>query len=530
MKSADERSSSEGASGESLTAQSGQPEEFDNDPRRWWALVGFGIAVLLVSLDNAILALAVPSLAESLSPSPAELLWIGDIYSFVLAGLLITMGSLGDRFGRKRMLVWGSVAFAIMSVVAAYSPTPEMLILSRALLGVAGATLMPSTLSLIRNTFPDPKERTFAIGVWSAMAAFGSGGGPVLGGFLLEHFWWGSVFLVNVPIIIVMLAIGLPAWRESKDPNAGPVDVLSIVLSLAGMLAMVWAIKEIAFQGLGYLTGWGVLFLGLAGLFAFVKRQNSLEKPMINMSLFRNPAFSGAIASQLISIFSFIGATFFLAQLFQMVLGYSPMEAAIRLLPCQIAALIAGPLAARFIGLWGRRVVIGTGILLGAVGLFGAAFTRGEGLILISISLALIGFAVGLALTATADSILSAAPPEHAGAASAVGETAYELGTALGIAILGTLLGTWYYLNVSVPESLTAAQKAQASESLPEAIEVSRQVSPAVGNELLASAQSAFSSGMVMVCVVAGLVCLIGAAVAFKVMPRKSEESQHVSH
>ncbi|MFZ1361552.1 MAG: MFS transporter [Candidatus Nanopelagicales bacterium] len=513
----------------SVEEGSATPTQFTYDPRRWWALIGFGIAVLIVSLDNAILALAVPSLAESLSPSPTELLWIGDIYSFVIAGLLITMGSLGDRFGRKKLLVIGSVAFAILSVVAAYSPTPEALILSRALMGAAGATLMPSTLSLIRNTFPDPKERTFAIGIWTAMAAFGAGGGPVVGGFLLEHFWWGSVFLVNVPIIVIMLVIGLFSWRESKDPNAGPVDILSIVLSLVGMLAVVWAIKEIAFQGPGFIVGWGALFIGAAILVAFVKRQNSLEKPMINMSLFKNPAFSGAVASQLISIFALIGCTFFLAQLFQMVLGDSPMQAAIKLLPAELAGLIAGPLAAKFIGAWGRRNVIGGGIFVGAVGLFGVASTGGEGVWLISISLLLIGFGIGLALTGAADSVLSAAPPEHAGAASAVGETAYELGAALGIAILGTILGTWYYLNVSIPAGLTESQAAKVHESLPEAIEVSHEVSPSLASEMLTSAHAAFSSGFVVVCVVAGVICLIGSFVAFKVLPSKSEEVQHVA-
>lgn len=498
------------------------------DPRRWWALFGFGVAVLIVSLDNAILALAVPSLAESLNPTPTELLWIGDIYSFVIAGLLITMGSLGDRFGRKRLLVIGSIAFALVSVAAAYSPTSEALILSRAAMGVAGATLMPSTLSLIRNTFPDHKERTFAIGVWTSMAAVGAGGGPVLGGFLLEHFWWGSVFLVNVPIIVIMLGVGLWAWRESKDPNAGPVDILSIILSLVGMIAVVWAIKEIAFQGLDYLPGWGTLFVGAAALVGFVNRQNSLEKPMINMALFKNPAFSGAVISQLISVFALIGCTFYLAQLLQMVGGYSPMQAAIRLLPVEIAGLIGGPLAAKFINQWGRRLVITGGILMGAVGLFGVALSQGEGVVLLSISLVLVGFGVGLSLTGAADSVLGTAPPEHAGAASAVGETSYELGTALGIALLGTVLGTWYYLRVAIPPGLTPEQSVTAQESLPEAIAVSKQLPPDIASELLTSAQTTFTQGFVVLCLAAAVICLIGSMVAFKVLPKKSEEAQHL--
>lgn len=500
-------------------------------PRRWWALTGFGIAVLVVALDNAILALAIPSLAETLNPTASELLWIGDIYSFVLAGLLITMGSIGDRVGRKRLLIIGSIAFAILSVVAAFSPTALALIASRAAMGVAGATLMPSTLSLIRNHFPDAKERTFAVGIWAGMAAAGAGLGPIVGGVLLEHYWWGSVFIINVPIVAVMLAIGLFSWKESKDPNSRPLDFVSAGLSLVGILTVVWGIKELAFIGLGYYYGWGSLFIGIATIMIFIRRQQRLEHPMIDLALFKIPSFSGAVFSQLISVFALIGAYFFMAQQFQLVYGDGPLMAGIKLLPGEIAALIAGPTASRIIGRWGRRFTISGGIFLGGIGMLGIAITRADGLILTSISLACVGFGLGCALTGAADSILGSAPPEQAGVASAVGETAYELGAALGIALLGTILGAWYHITVVIPKGLTPEQSLAAGESLPEATKVAHEVSPEIADALLPSAQAAFSSGFGITAATAGFLCFIGAFIAFKTLPnREAEANQVIQH
>ncbi|TXH33254.1 MAG: MFS transporter, partial [Actinobacteria bacterium] len=253
-----------------------------SDPRRWWALSAMCLAVFLVAVDGTVLALATPSIVEDLQPTASQVLWIGDIYSFVLAGLLITMGNLGDRFGRKFLLLVGGTLFALISIPAAYSTSAEMLILCRALLGVAGATLMPSTLALMRSTFTDDTERSFAIGVWSAMGAAGAAAGPLFGGALLQHFWWGAVFLVNVPIMALVLIIGLPTLRESRDPNPGSLDLLSVALSMGGILGVVYAVKELAIRGVEaqyLLTG----VIGAVLLTWFVMRQRRLEHPLVDV-------------------------------------------------------------------------------------------------------------------------------------------------------------------------------------------------------------------------------------------------------
>lgn len=261
-------------------------------PARWLALSVLVLAVLLVAVDATVLGLATPYISEDLKPSGTQLLWIGDVYSFVIAGLLVSMGSLGDRIGRKKLLLVGAVAFGAVSVLNAYATTPEMMILARALLGVAGATLMPSTLALIRNIFHDPRERSLAIGIWGAMASAGAAVGPVVGGFLLEHFWWGSVFLINLPVMAVLVVVGVKLIPESKNPVPGPWDLLSVVLSLVGMIGVVYAVKEAAAHGFGLGVGASAV-LGVAALVWFVRRQLTLKAPLLNMHLFRNRGFSG---------------------------------------------------------------------------------------------------------------------------------------------------------------------------------------------------------------------------------------------
>lgn len=493
------------------------------DPRRWWALVALSLAVLLVAVDNTILALAIPSLSESLNPTPTELLWIGDIYGFVLAGLLITMGNVGDRIGRKRLLMIGLVAFAIVSVIAAFSPTAEALIASRALLGVAGATLMPSTLSLIRNTFPDSKERTFAISIWSAVAAAGGGLGPLIGGILLEHFWWGSVFLVNVPIVVVIILIGAWALRDSKNPNPGPIDLLSVVLSLVGILGTIAGVKEFALHGFDPVNGL-YLVAGIAASVWFIRRQLHLEHPLIDMRLFKIPAFSGAVGADMISVFGLMGIYFFLAQQFQFVDGDSPLASGLRLLPAEIAALLGALAAGKFINLMGRRFVISGGIGLGALGLLfmGIIHLQGDGLVIAA--MVFVGFGFGASLTATSDAILAAAPPERAGAAGAVSETAYELGAALGIAILGSILGALYRQAVTVPPGLPASAADALTESLSTAEKAAQELPAALAEVMMNVARSAFTDAFSITCIIAGAICVIAAFVAARVLPRKAEE------
>lgn len=485
--------------------------------------------MLLVAVDNTILALAIPSLSESLDPTPTELLWIGDIYSFVLAGLLVTMGNVGDRIGRKRLLMIGLVAFGAISVLAAFSPTAEALIASRALLGVAGATLMPSTLSLIRNTFPDSKERTFAIGVWSAVAAAGAGLGPLLGGILLEHFWWGSVFLINVPIVLVIVGLGAWALRDSWNPNPGPIDLLSVLLSMVGILATIAGVKDIALHGLDLSDGL-YLVAGIGASVWFVRRQLKLEHPLIDMRMFKIPAFSGAVGADMISVFGLMGVYFFLAQQFQFVEGESPFISGLRLLPAEIAALVGALGAAKVINLMGRRFVITWGISLGAFGLLLIGFLHMEGLVQVTIAMIFVGLGFGASLTATADAILAAAPPERAGAAGAVSETAYELGTALGIAILGSILGALYRHSVTIPPDLPQNAIDALSESLSSAEKIAKELPANLADSMMNVARAAFTDAFSTTCIIAGVICAIAAIVAFRVLPNKESEAEAVEH
>ncbi|SDK07455.1 MFS transporter, DHA2 family, multidrug resistance protein [Lentzea albidocapillata subsp. violacea] len=408
--------------------------------RKWAALGVLALALLLIAVDGTVLALAIPALQQDLGPSTAEVLWIGDIYSFVLGGLLVTMGTLGDRIGRKKLLLTGALGFGLASLLAAFAPSAGWLIVARALLGVAGATIMPSTLSIIRNLFTDPAERTRAVAVWAATATAGATLGPLIGGVLLEHFWWGSVFVINLPVMAALLVFGAWWLPESRDPNPGPFDLVSALLSAVGVVPLVYAVKEIALVGPTW-TALAAALVGTAGLWLFVRRQQASKHPMIDVALFRQPAFSGAVGSSMIAIFALTGLVFFLSQYFQNVLGYSPLEAGLRELPLGVAAVLVVVVIGPLVRLLGSGRAIALGLLASAGGLTIVGFSAGYGAI--AVALVMLGAGVGLALTLTTDAVVSAVPADKAGAASAVSETAYELGAALGIAVLGTVLSAW---------------------------------------------------------------------------------------
>ncbi|NEC73421.1 MFS transporter, partial [Streptomyces rochei] len=354
------------------TLQSAQTTEAVKRPGRWLALSVLVLAVLLVAVDATVLGLATPYISEDLAPSGTQLLWIGDVYSFVIAGLLVSMGSLGDRIGRKRILLIGATAFGAISVLNAYAHTPELMIVARALLGVAGATLMPATLALIRNLFHDPRERSLAVGIWGAAASAGAAVGPVVGGFLLEHFWWGSVFLINLPVMAVLVLVGIKLLPESRNPNPGPWDLRSVVLSLVGMVGVVYAVKETAAHGFAWLT-LGVGLLGAAALYGFVRRQLTMPAPLLDMRLFRSRGFSGAVLADLLTILGLSGLVFFLSQYLQLVQGRRPFEAGLAELPAAVGAVVAGLIAGRAARRFSVRAVVSGG--LAAVGLALAALT-----------------------------------------------------------------------------------------------------------------------------------------------------------
>ncbi|QKW64296.1 MFS transporter [Streptomyces sp. NA03103] len=492
------------------TLQPARPTEAVRRPGRWLALSVLVLAVLLVAVDATVLGLATPYISEDLAPSGTQLLWIGDVYSFVIAGLLVSMGSLGDRIGRKRILLVGATAFGAISVLNAYAHTPEVMILARALLGVAGATLMPATLALIRNLFHDPRERSLAVGIWGATASAGTAVGPIVGGFLLEHFWWGSVFLINLPVMAVLVVVGVKLLPESRNPNPGPWDLLSVVLSLVGMVGVVYAVKEIAAHGFAWAT-LGAGLLGAAALYGFVRRQLTMPVPLLDMRLFGNRGFSGAVLADLLTILGLSGLVFFLSQYLQLVQGRRPFEAGLAELPAAVGAVVAGLIAGRAARRFSVRAVVSGG--LAAVGLALAALTvigQHTGYPLLGTALLVVGLGAGFAFTVTADVILSSVPGEQAGAASAASETAYELGAALGIAVLGSIV-TGVYRDFTGPAGTPDA----AHESLGGAVEAAAQLPGPTGQALLDSARQAFVDGLTLAAGVGAAVLLAAAAAAW---------------
>lgn len=486
--------------------------------RRWFALGVLTMAVLIIGVDGTVLALAMPFISADLSASGTQLLWIGDIYSFVLAALLISMGSLGDRIGHKKLLLCGATLFGIVSAITAYSSSPEMLIATRALLGLAGATLAPATLALIRGLFPDQRERSIAVGIWASAFSAGAALGPVIGGVLLEHFWWGSVFLINIPAMVVLVVGGLVLLPEHRNPEPGPWDLPSVGLSMVGMLGVVYAIKEgIAAAAHGIrIDAVLAALLGAAALTLFVRRQLRLPVPLIDVRLFRRPVFTGVVAANLLSVLGLSGLVFFLSQYFQLVRGYGPLQAGLAELPAAVTATVFGVLAGIAVRYVSHRLVLTAGLTLVGV----AMGTLMAFLLLISpisylplgITLFVVGVGLGLAFTVASDVILASVPPHRAGSAAAVSETAYELGMALGIATLGSVL-TAVYRTVSVPPSLPGEIATQARDSLPSAIHAAQSLPAEQAERLLDPAREAFTHGLAVASGV-GAALLLSAAVA----------------
>ncbi|AFM15248.1 sugar phosphate permease [Mycolicibacterium chubuense NBB4] len=487
--------------------------------RRWLALAILTMAVLLIGIDGTVLALATPFIGADLGATGTQILWIGDIYSFVLAALLISMGSLGDRIGHKKLLLCGATAFAVISAVTAYSSSAGMLIGTRALLGVAGATLTPATLALIRGLFPDQRERSIAVGIWASAFSAGAALGPVVGGVLLEHFWWGSVFLINIPVMVVLLAGGLVLLPEHRNPEPGPWDLPSVALSMAGMLGTVYSIKE-GFTGRADGLGVDVVAAGVIGVTAlvvFVRRQLRLTHPLIDVRLFTNPRFSGVVAANLLSVLGLAGLVFFLSQYFQLVHGYGPLKAGLAELPAAVTATVFGVIAGVAVRRFSHRLVLTTGLVLVGVAMVAlmAALTWFYPIAPyppLGVALFVVGVGLGLAFTVASDVILASVPKERAGAAAAVSETAYELGMALGIATLGSIV-TAVYRTVVVAPGLSPAVSAEIRDALPSAIRAADTLPAGQRAEVLAAAQGAFTHGLSIASGV-GAVLLLTAAVA----------------
>ncbi|GIU55474.1 MFS transporter [Arthrobacter sp. NicSoilC12] len=494
--------------------------------------------VLLVAVDNTALTFALPAIASSLTASGVELLWIVDAYPLVLAGLLVAMGSLGDRIGRRRLLFVGSAGFAAVSAVTAFAPSAEWLIAGRAGLGLFGAMLMPSTLSLIRNIFPQPNRRRLAVAIWAAGFSGGAALGPIVGGWLVEHFWWGAVLLVAVPIILPLLLLGPALIPESRDPKPGRVDVPSIALSLLVMVPVVYGIKALATHGPAP-EAFASIGTGLLMGYVFIRRQRALARihrtdhstaPMLDVSLFGNRIFSTAIVANVLALFSFNGFILFLAQHLQLLEGQSPSASGVAMVPALIATVVAGLLVVPLVRKVRPGFVVAGGLLLSAAGYFVVAFgdhSQGPSLLLAALLVLCLG--VGAAETISNDLILGAAPADKAGAAAAISETGYEVGSLLGTAILGSILTASYQGNLRLPAGVSelapAAATSQAGETLAGAVDLARMLPAPLAEAVTAAARTAFDSGVHVTASIA-LVLMSGACVLAAVVLRSVPKAQ----
>jgi DHA2 family multidrug resistance protein-like MFS transporter len=498
--------------------------------REWIGLSVLTLAALVYAMDLTVLNLAIPRISAELRPTSAQLLWIIDIYGFLVAGLLITMGTLGDRIGRRKLLLGGATGFALASLLAAFSTSPEMLIASRAVMGIAGATVAPSTLSLIFTMFLDPKQRTTAISFWIAAYSAGSAIGPVIGGVLLEFFWWGSVFLIGVPVMGLLLVLGPRTLPEYRDPDARRLDLVSAALSLLAILSVVYGLKEIAQDGLAAVPVVSIIAGILLGTL-FVRRQLHLESPIIDVRLFRNRAFSASLGTYLLGIFVVVGYFLFIAQYLQLVLDLSPLEAAIWSLPSAIGFIVGSVTAPRIIHRFRPSVIMGTGMAIAAVGtatLLGLGLDSGSGIFLIVLASIVISLGLAPVITLATELIVGSAPPEQAGAATGMSETSGELGGALGIAILGSVGTAVYRAEVaeSLPPGIPAEAVDAARDTLGGALAVAQALPEALGAPLVAAAQVAFIDAIHFVAAVSAagaVVTAIAAAAALRSVSARSE-------
>jgi DHA2 family multidrug resistance protein-like MFS transporter len=490
---------------------------------RWTVLAVLCVSLLLVAIDATVLHVAVPAVSRDLRPGPIELLWIVDVYPLICASLLILFGTLGDRIGRRRVLLLGYACFGLASIAAALAGTPAMLLIARGLLGVGGAMIMPATLSILRQVFPDRRERAMAIGVWSAVAAFGAAVGPLVGGLLLEHFWWGSVFLVNVPLMVGCLLAGRWLLPESVGKDSGRWDVLGALMAASGLFTSILALKR---AGGGQLLTPGTALAAIAGaglLVLFVRRQRRRREPLIDLSAFSRPAFGTSVGCIALTVLALVGLALIAAQYLQLVLGLSPLQTGLRLLPLSLAAITAGLLGSRMLQLLGPRTMVALGFLLTAVGVV-TLFPLGEydrpGLLLAGF--VMMGFGLETTLFGAYESMLADAPADQAGGAAAIGETAYQFGAGIGIALLGSVMNAVYAPALGTTagaDGVDDAARDAAGRSLVEAYTAADRLGGEAGELLRGAARDSFVDGMHATLLVSAVLLLLGALAALR-LPR----------
>ena len=494
-----------------MTVHTGQNSQQLAGRREWVGLAVLALPLLLVSMDISVLYFAVPFISRDLAPSATQQLWIFDIYGFVLAGLLLTMGSLGDRIGRRRLLLIGAAGFSAASLVAAYSSSAGMLIAARAVLGVAGATLMPSTLGLIRNMFHDAGQRGKTIGIWTGVMTGGIALGPVLSGFLLEHFWWGSVFLINLPAMALLLILGPMLLPEHRSNRPGRFDLTSSLLSLAAVLPVIYGVKEWATQGFSVWYAADIV-VGLGVAVVFFRRQAGVDHPMLDLHLLRDRQFSRSLGLNTIAMFALVGNAVFLTQFLQSVLAMTPIVAALWSLAPSVLVGAAAPLAPALAQRFDRAYVMAGGFGVSAIGF--ALITRvtpASPLALLLVAAGLVSSGLVVVLSLVTETAMGAMDPVRAGSASAVLETAGEFGGALGIAVLGSIGAAIYRSSLVPPAGLSTGDVAAAQQTLAEATVVAGGLPAPAGVALLHNAREAFTTGMHGVVTTAALLMVVAA-------------------
>lgn len=492
--------------------------------RRWLALAVLSASLLLITMDMTILNIALPDMAAELKPTAEQQLWIVDVYSLVLAGLLVSWSAIGDRWGRKKMLLLGYLIFGVASFLVVFASEAWHVIAIRAFLGVGGAMIMPTTLSLIRVVFTSPKERATALSIWAAVSGLGAAVGPLVGGFLLENFSWHSAFLVNIPLIAVGIVAGLVILPESKVPNPGRWDALAAALSLVGMTLLIWSVKKFGKEaGFDVPLAWAALAVAAVALTWFVRRCLRSDHPLLDLRLFRNRTFTAGIVAALGATFSLIAALLLLAQWLQLVDGASPIEAGLRLVPAALAGAVAAAIAPPLSRVIGARAVLAGGLALAGVGMLLLGLQDGElnGAIVLAY-LVLVGAGTG-SLAIGSAMLMGASPEEKAGNAGALEETSYELGGTLGVAVMGSISALLYraeLVDSAALDGLDPALAAQAEESLGAAMAIAGQQQLP---QLAASAGQAFTEGMQSTGLIGGILMLAVAALAFALTPKGTD-------
>jgi EmrB/QacA subfamily drug resistance transporter len=504
-----------------MMQQQQHPEGYD---RRWWILGVLCLSLLVIGLDNTILNVALPTLVRKLHAADSQLQWIVDSYVLVFAGLLLTTGSLSDRFGRRSALGVGLLVFGAGSIASAFATSASVLIGTRALMGVGGALIMPSTLSILTNVFP-PHERGRAIGIWAGVSGLGIGIGPMVGGFLLDHFWWGSVFLVNVPVVIFAFVAGRLIVPNSKDPSAPRIDPVGVVLSISGLVTLVYAIIEAPNHGWtdpAVLTEFAVAIVLLG---AFVGWELRTDHPMLNVRFFENPRFTAANLSITLVFFAMFGSLFFLTQYMQFILGYTPLQAGLRTAPIALVMIVVSPITGALVHRLGNKALVAAGMTVAASGLFlMSRMTAGSGYLHVLESMIVLAAGMSLAMTPATESVMGSLPREKAGVGSAMNDTTRQIGGALGVAVLGSVFTSAYTAGLgSVLGHLPVAAAAEVQTSVGAALRVAQAVGGTAGRTLQTVAIGSFIHAMGRAMVLGSIVALAGAIVSLIWLPNRAE-------